>query len=77
MIVGFEVAQAERVGRKQGIDAGEPWLLRPEQVARRLNLSRSRVYELLAEPDGLPSISIGRSRRIRTSDLRDWLAKLG
>ncbi len=38
-------------------------LLRPEEAAQRLGLSRSVVYELMS--DGrLPSIRIGRSRRI-------------
>jgi excisionase family DNA binding protein len=52
---------------------GEPWALDPGQVARCLGISRSRVYELFAEPDGLPSITIGRSRRVLVTDLRAWL----
>ena len=51
----------------------EPWALDPNQVARRIGVSRSRVYELLREPDGLPSFTIGRSRRVLASDLRAWL----
>jgi excisionase family DNA binding protein len=51
--------------------ADERWLLRPEEVAQRLNLSRSTIYVLLH--GDLPSIRIGRSRRIPASALREWL----
>ena len=41
----------------------EPLLLTPKEAARALGLSQSYVYELLAS-DALPSITIGRTRRI-------------
>lgn len=54
---------------------GESWLLTVDQVALRLNLSRSRVYELLNQ--GMPSITLGRSRRIPVAALRQWLLEQG
>lgn len=54
----------------------EPWLLRPKQAAQLLTISRSRIYELMAD-GSLPSIKIGRSRRIRVDDLRRWLDDQG
>lgn len=54
---------------------GEPWLLTVAQVAALMGLSRSRVYELLH--DGLPSISLGRSRRIPVAPFRRWLIAQG
>ena len=54
---------------------GEPWLLTPEQVAQRLGISRSKVYELLDED--LPSTQIGRCRRIPAQGLREWLRERG
>ena len=41
----------------------EPLLLTPKEAARALGLSQSYVYELLAR-EALPSITIGRTRRI-------------
>jgi excisionase family DNA binding protein len=53
-------------------DDASRWLLRPEEVAHLLNISRSKVYELLAAGE-LPSIQIGRTRRIRRDQLMQWL----
>lgn len=50
----------------------EPWLLRVEEVARLLGLSRSKVYEMIADGT-LSSVTIGRSRRIRREDLRRFV----
>ena len=73
MIVGYRFPRPDevRLGRREWKE--EPLLLTPEQVARRLNISRSMVYLLLADPNGIPSITIGRCRRIRESDLQRWL----
>jgi len=43
-------------------------LLRPEEVAQRLGVSRTLVYELLSSRR-LESIHIGRSRRVPVSAL--------
>jgi excisionase family DNA binding protein len=53
----------------------ESWLLRPEEVAQFLNISRSKVYELIAAGK-LPSVTNDRSRRIRREDLQRWLIDL-
>ena len=53
----------------------EPWLLRVEEVAELLSISRSQVYVLL-DQGGLPSVRIGqRCRRIPADQLRAWLAQ--
>lgn len=46
----------------------ESVLLRPEEAADRLRLSRTRVYELMATGE-LPSVTIHTSRRVPLVDL--------
>lgn len=46
----------------------ESVLLRPEEAADRLRLSRTRVYELMATGE-LPSVTIHSSRRVPLVDL--------
>jgi excisionase family DNA binding protein len=53
----------------------EPWLLRPEAVARLLDLSRAKVYQMIADGT-LKSVTIGRSRRIRREDLQRYVIDL-
>lgn len=48
-------------------------LLRPEAAARRLSISRSRVYELMASGE-LGSILIGRSRRVPRECIIEFIA---
>jgi excisionase family DNA binding protein len=60
-----------RRGGRTGPEAG-PQLLTPEEVAQRLGISRSKVFELFHE--GLPSLRIGRCRRVDVERLREWLA---
>jgi len=50
----------------------EPILVTPEEAARLLGISRSRVFELLATGE-LPSLTIGRSRRIPLDLLVAWV----
>ena len=50
----------------------EKLLLRPHECAEVLGLCRSKVYELIAS-GALPSITIGKSRRIPVEALRDWV----
>ncbi len=52
----------------------QPVLLRADQVAQILALGRSKVFELLATQQ-IPSISIGRSRRVLREDLMAWIEK--
>ena len=50
-------------------------LLRPAEVAERLSLSRSMVYELLCRRE-IESILIGRSRRIPMAALIAYIDRL-
>ena len=50
-----------------------PLLLTVGQVADALGLSRSKIYELLAAGE-LPSLTIGRSRRVPADALAAWVA---
>lgn len=50
-------------------------LLTVAEVARRLSLSRSKVYELISAGD-IPSIHIGRARRVAVIDLDHWITRL-
>ncbi len=54
------------------IEAG-PILLRVEEVARLTALSRTTVFALIARKE-LPSVVIGRSRRVVAEDLRRWIS---
>ncbi len=51
----------------------EPLLLTPKEAARALGLSQSYIYELLAS-ETLPSITIGRTRRIPRRALEEFVA---
>ena len=50
-------------------------LYRVPEVAVILNISRSKVYELLSSGD-LPSVMIDRTRLVRHSDLRQYVESL-
>jgi excisionase family DNA binding protein len=47
-------------------------LLTVVEAARELGISRSKVYELLADGE-LPSVRIGRTRRIAVSALEEFV----
>jgi len=49
-------------------------LLSPDQAARVLSASRSRVYEWIASGE-LESIKLGASRRIPTKALQDFVER--
>ena len=49
-------------------------LLRPEEGADALGLSRARIFELMAE-GRIKSIKIGRSRRIPLAELERWVTE--
>ena len=57
--------------RARGI---ERLLLRPEEGAEALGLSRARLYELMADGE-LKSIKVGRCRRIPLAELESWVAR--
>jgi excisionase family DNA binding protein len=50
-------------------------LFRVPEVAVFLNISRSKVYELLGSGD-LPSVKIDRTRLVRGSDLKQYVESL-
>jgi excisionase family DNA binding protein len=50
-------------------------LLTVEETAGELRIARRRVFEMIR--DGrLPSVKIGRSRRVRSADLAAYVANL-
>jgi excisionase family DNA binding protein len=49
-------------------------LLKPEEVGRILDLSRSKTYQLLAS-GALPSIRCGKSIRVPRDSLMRWIEK--
>ena len=51
-----------------------PLLVRVEEAARMLSLGRSTVYELIASGQ-LPSITIGKSRRVPVEALKQWIVE--
>jgi excisionase family DNA binding protein len=50
-------------------------LLTVEEAAVQLRIARRRVFEMLRDGT-LPSVKIGRSRRIRSTDLATYVAEL-
>jgi excisionase family DNA binding protein len=52
----------------------EQLLLRPEEAARALGISRTKLFELIASGE-IESIRIGRARRIPADVLEDWVAR--
>ena len=47
-------------------------LLKIPEVCEIMGLGRSTVYQLLDQPDGLPTVRIGRAVRIPASAVREW-----
>lgn len=50
----------------------DPMLLRPEEAAQALSISRTAVYELLRSRQ-LRSVQIGRSRRIAVTAIEEFI----
>jgi predicted DNA-binding transcriptional regulator AlpA len=46
-------------------------LVNPRQLAELWGCSRAHVYVLMGQ--GLPSLTLGRARRIRLADADEWL----
>lgn len=49
-----------------------PALVRVEEAARRMSISRAKAYELIGRGE-LRSVRIDGSRRVRVSDLNDYI----
>lgn len=52
----------------------EPLLVRVEEAARILSLSRSTIYEMM-DAGELPSVRRGAARRIPVAALREWVSR--
>jgi len=50
----------------------ETQLMKPNDVARKLQVSRALAYRLMAEGD-IPSVRFGRTVRIKEEDLLRWI----
>lgn len=76
----MQPVQNERIGAVEQSHKGrgqivpEPLLLKVEEAARMLSLSRTTVYELM-ESGQLPSIKCGTARRIPRAALDEWIAQ--
>jgi excisionase family DNA binding protein len=56
------------------VAALEPLLVRVEEAARMLSLSRSTIYEMMDSGE-LPSVRRGAARRIPLAALREWVER--
>ncbi len=54
------------------IDMQQPMLLTIADVAKELQLSRAKVYQLVYF-DGLPTVTFGRAMRVRREALALWI----
>lgn len=57
-------------------DAADVVLLGYDEAGRRLGVSPRTVRRLVSSGD-LPSVLVGRSRRVRVSDIADYIERLG
>jgi excisionase family DNA binding protein len=65
----------ERGGRRGAPQQTDKLLLTISEVCRLLSCSRATVYRMLQRGD-LVSVGLGRSRRVRRSDLEAFVAAL-
>ena len=49
-------------------------LLKADDVAKKLNVSRAKVYQLMRDGD-IPSVRVGKSRRVITADLQNYIQR--
>jgi len=49
-------------------------LMRVEEVARYLGIGRSKTYQLLGVPGGIPVIRIGKCVRVQRQAVDRWIA---
>ncbi len=52
----------------------QPLLLTISQVAKSMNLGRTKIYELIAT-EGLPTVRFGRAVRVSPISLQQWLQR--
>jgi excisionase family DNA binding protein len=58
--------------QNQPTGQSDPLLIRVEEAARLLSLSRSMIYEMMNSGE-LPSVRCGAARRIPLAALRSWV----
>ncbi|WP_242143517.1 MULTISPECIES: helix-turn-helix domain-containing protein [unclassified Bacillus cereus group] len=51
-----------------------PFALKAEDVQKFLNISRSSAYALMKRKD-FPTITIGKSKRVKVEDFLEWVDK--
>jgi excisionase family DNA binding protein len=61
-------------GNSQGDSRHVQLLLRPEDAANSIGVSRAKFFGLLASRE-IKSIKIGRSRRVPVAELQAWVAR--
>jgi excisionase family DNA binding protein len=66
----LSIQEGQSVTTSQNIEL-EP-LLKPTDLIELLQVSRGEAYHLLASGE-IPSLKIGRLRRVRRQDLDEWL----
>ena len=75
--IGPTVAASAASISREGVTSALPYepLLTPEDVSEVLRIGRTRVYDLIIS-GVLPSLKIGRLRRVRRIDLDDFIAAM-
>ena len=73
--VAYTMIVNDDVVRQRDVPVQKLLLTLPE-AGRALAISRSKMYDLLNSGD-LPSVHIGRSRRVRVSDVEDFVKSGG
>lgn len=61
-------------GQATSASGTEPLLVRVEEAARLLSLSRATVYRMMDSGE-LPSVRRGTARRVLLTALREWIAR--
>jgi excisionase family DNA binding protein len=60
--------------RKQSMSPIEPMLLTIPEVAAKLGLGRSKVYDLI-HAEGLPTVKFGTATRVPIKELEQWVTR--
>ncbi len=60
--------------RKRSTTSLEPMLLTIPEVATKLGLGRSKVYNLIRD-EGLPTVKFGTATRVPVKELEHWVTK--
>jgi excisionase family DNA binding protein len=68
------MSEIHEAGSVRAEPSVEPLLVRVEEAARILSLSRSTIYEMM-DAGELPSVRRGTARRIPVAALREWVAR--